>query len=875
MPRQRRQPKQSPMLSELPQPVQHLLRFPQLWSPAALAMIDSNHRWKLAPHLDLLNRELLELAAGTTDRLLLTMPPRHGKCLAKGTPVMMADGTWKYIEDICRSDMVQAIDFEYNTTVQTVVATQFNGVKPVLKLTLFSGRELTCTDNHPVLTVHGWKEAGAIKAGDSIAALRQFGIPNGEPLPWGFASLMGYLTGDGSFGKGEPILTSAGPEVVAHLGEIAEKHNHKLTRDGKYGYHVRRKCQRAEFGPSMKARLREFMPAAKSADKRVPPCIFAAGRADLVDYLAAYFNCDGTVTTCREGVAEFYSVSADLLRDVQRLLSRLGVYSVLRPKTGKYKGEVHRSWRLGVSGGDICRFASQVPVIGDKGRKLRLLAETIAGSGRRHFPQYDSIPAGWKSLLKKTVSWHRLHSGIRVDKQYTRGTARQIVAKIAEIEDNDDLRRVCNQAIIWERVERIESDGDAPTYDIEVEGTHNFIADGVVVHNSECASKYFPAWYLQVYPDRRVILASYEADFASSWGRKARDVFERNGPRIGLKVRDDSSAANRWGIADREGGMMTAGVGGPITGKGSDLLIIDDPVKNSEEALSATYREKSWDWYTSTAFTRLEPAGKVLLIQTRWHEDDLAGRILQHERAKWRVFNLPALAEANDPMGRVPGAALWPDRFDANQLEQIKQTLGERWFTSLYQQRPVPLAGGMFKRDCLNIVGAAPVDIVKRFRAWDKAGTDDGGDYTVGVLMSATKEGRYYVEDVVRGRWSSHERNQVMRQTAEMDGTAVKIWIEQEPGSGGKESAEYTTTLLAGFAVEAERATGDKVVRADPFSSQVQAGNVSLVRGEWNRDYIDELTMFPNGKNDDQVDASSLAFNKLAVGRKPLEFKWY
>lgn len=147
---------------------------------------------------------------------------------------------------------------------------------------------------------------------------------------------------------------------------------------------------------------------------------------------------------------------------------------------------------------------------------------------------------------------------------------------------------------------------------------------------SEFISKWFPAWYLGCFPDHRVIMASYEADFAMSWGRKVRDILEEKGePYFGIRVRKISSAADRWDIEGRAGGMQSVGVGGPLTGKGANILIIDDPVKNAAEANSQVYRDKTWDWYTSTAYTRLEPGGSIILVQTRWHEDDLAGRILQ------------------------------------------------------------------------------------------------------------------------------------------------------------------------------------------------------------------------------------------------------
>src|SRR5690348_3861723 len=185
---------------------------------------------------------------------------------------------------------------------------------------------------------------------------------------------------------------------------------------------------------------------------------------------------------------------------------------------------------------------------------------------------------------------------------------------------------------------------------------------------SELVSHYFPAWYLGTRPNRRVILTSYEADFAATWGRKVRDVLAEFGPTLyGVRVRDDSSAANRWDLAEHTGGMVTAGVGGPITGRGADVLIIDDPVKNADDALSATMRERVWEWWRSTAYTRLEPSGAAVLVMTRWHEDDLAGRLLgemEQGGEHWEVLRLPAIAEEeDDALGRHPGEALWPQRF--------------------------------------------------------------------------------------------------------------------------------------------------------------------------------------------------------------------
>lgn len=395
---------------------------------------------------------------------------------------------------------------------------------------------------------------------------------------------------------------------------------------------------------------------------------------------------------------------------------------------------------------------------------------------------------------------------------------------------------------------------------------------------SELVSKYFPAWYLGGFPDKRIILASYEADFAASWGRKSRTLLEGSGDLFGVKVARDSSAANRWDIEGRQGGMVTAGVGGPITGRGCDALLIDDPIKNFEDAHSETMREKTWDWFTSTAYTRLEPNGSVIVIQTRWHEDDLTGRILDrltHEH--WKVINFPAIAEDHDAIGRKPGEPLWPARFDLDQLNRIKTTLGSYQWSALYQQRPAPPEGGMFKRSWFQILDEPPADLVRVVRGWDKAASEKEGDASAGALIGV-KDGIFWILDVVQGRWTAGERNRIIKQTAELDrlkwGGKLEIWFEQEPGSGGKESAEFSVRDLAGWDVHAEPSTGAKDVRARPFAAQCEAGNVRIIKGEWNQAFLNELCIFPHGAHDDMVDGGALAFNKAVLAAK-MEFKWW
>jgi predicted phage terminase large subunit-like protein len=380
---------------------------------------------------------------------------------------------------------------------------------------------------------------------------------------------------------------------------------------------------------------------------------------------------------------------------------------------------------------------------------------------------------------------------------------------------------------------------------------------------SELATIRYPVFRLEREPALRVIVGAYNQTLASKFSRKARRIAQGR-----IVLAKDRSAVEDWETT-AGGGFRAVGVGAGITGQGGDLIVIDDPVKSREEAESEAYRERVWEWYTDDLYTRCEPGGAIILIQTRWHEDDLAGRILASEDAgRWETVSLPALAEADDPLGRAPGEALCPERFDVAALEAIRTVLG-RSFHALYQQSPRPRGGRMFPREKVALIAAAPA-VAVRVRYWDKAGTAGGGDFSAGVLMSRIAPGLFTVEDVIRGQWSAHGREAVIRQTVQMDrqrwGPGVVTWVEEDPGAAGKESAENTVRNLAGYRVRSERVTGEKVVRAAPLSDQWEAGNVRLLEGAWNRAYLDEMEAFPAGKFDDQVDASSGAFAKLAVG---------
>lgn len=390
---------------------------------------------------------------------------------------------------------------------------------------------------------------------------------------------------------------------------------------------------------------------------------------------------------------------------------------------------------------------------------------------------------------------------------------------------------------------------------------------------SEFLSHWAPAWYLGTFPERRVIQCGYGDEFATTWGRRVRDTIDeayREGV-FPVRVRRDLRAADDWQLQGHKGGLLAAGVGGAITGRGADLLLIDDPIKSRAEADSPAFRRRLWDWYTNDAYTRLEPDGAVVLIQTRWHHDDLAGRLLRAMAEgtgdQWRVISLPALAEEDDLLGRSPGQALWPERYSREKLLDVKRILGGYAFASLYQQRPTPREGGFFRSEWFTYVDEAPPreQWLRFVRYWDLAGTQDGGDWTAGALLVLARDGYMYLVDVRHAQLSPHGVEQLVVQTARRDGPGIPIVIEQDPGQAGKAQVEQYQRLpdLRQYGVWGNRADGPKHVRAEPFASRLEGGMLRLVRGAWNADFSDELCGYnpeDNNPQDDQIDAVAGAY---------------
>ncbi len=377
---------------------------------------------------------------------------------------------------------------------------------------------------------------------------------------------------------------------------------------------------------------------------------------------------------------------------------------------------------------------------------------------------------------------------------------------------------------------------------------------------STYASVLFPAWWLQARPGGSLIACAHTNALARNFGRRVRGLLLDNAARLGCRVKPGHSAAQDFST-DLGSSYLGLGVHAHVTGRRADLVLIDDPISGIAEASSARSRDRLWSWYRADLATRLKPGGAVVLAMTRWHRDDLAGRLLDADD-RWEVIKLPALAEIDDPLGRTPGAALWPGWEDEGALARKRAMVGEQSWAALYQQRPVARTQRLFATARIDVLDEVPI-LTGTVRAWDLASSvaESGDpDWTVGVKLGRTVGGLYVVLDVARLRAGPAAVERAICECAQRDGKSVRVCLPQDPGQAGRSQILYLTRQLAGYAVNASPETGSKTIRAMPVAAQIDAGNLAIMQAKWNREFVEELSDFPDGSKDDQVDALSRAF---------------
>jgi len=401
----------------------------------------------------------------------------------------------------------------------------------------------------------------------------------------------------------------------------------------------------------------------------------------------------------------------------------------------------------------------------------------------------------------------------------------------------------------------------------------------------------FPVWCWTKWYWMRFITASYSSQLSLESADFSRDLiksqrFQEVYPELVIKADKDSkgnykiakkirSKVNKHYFTEKLGGYRySTSIGGTLTGYHGDVIIWDDPI-NPQQAFSELQLDIANRWIDQTLPTRKtsKECSVIIGIMQRIHQSDPAGHLLNKEKANLKHICLPGeirnYREFVKPKGLIKFYK--NDLFDVNRLSwnvlhELEVDLGQYGFAGQIGQNPSPAGGGMFKTDHFQMVNEVfpPKMYIKSVRYWDKAAsTGKKAAYTCGVRISKMKNGMFLIDDVKRGRWGTDERERIIKQTAEVDGTNVFIVVEQEPGSGGKDSAQGTVRNLAGYMVETDRPTGDKEKRADPLSVQVNEGNVMLRVADWNLRFKEEFSLFPFSTYKDQVDATAGGFNYL------------
>lgn len=415
---------------------------------------------------------------------------------------------------------------------------------------------------------------------------------------------------------------------------------------------------------------------------------------------------------------------------------------------------------------------------------------------------------------------------------------------------------------------------------------------------TELVAKWTPVWTLENFPKRNVILTGYGADLTEISGRWVRDKIREFGNEKGLlkaRIRDDVSKVSAF-LTETDGYMFSVGLGGAITGRGAHVLLIDDYIKEIKEALSPAHRDYLWNWFVTTAMTRLEPGATVIIIATRWHSDDLIGRILKKYPGRWENICFPdrcenPAAEIEQIIRRAKGEPLFEQRYDNTFLEEQEELLGSVFYNALYRQRPMDETTKFTNPEWLKKIDLAGMKLLADdwvwARVWDLAATEDGGDYTCGSLCGYSKStANFVIANILRRQQSPGNVETSVKNIAAADGENTKIFIEQEPGSSGKGLVEhYKNNVLPDYMVDMVPATKAKLIRAQPFLAAAEAGKVFLLDESmaeytdekdmltWHNLFRKEFEFFPAGDQDDQIDTVAAGYNKLS-GKKQLGVTW-
>lgn len=830
------------------------------------------------PHLIWVSERMMEIERGDRDRLMLSMPPGHAKDLDVETRVMMGDGTWKRLGDICVGEDVITI----HGRPREVLAVHEQGIRPVLKIRTESGRIVRAHPDHLFYTSDEWVKAADLEPGSILAVPKNYEAKDATTRSLDEFAFAGYLlarliakgSAHAKFNHLSANFRTSDPAILADVKAIAARLGFNAVQRQQQTYKMR--CVLVTFDTP----CRDWMSAADlppgvKTGLRIPDWVFQGSNEKIAAFV-------GAVMSCHAG---------------------------LKPKRHKQSGQ---TLKIGFRIRDNHLLAAQ----------LQRLFQRLGVNARLNEPRYL-----FENMTK------RLITNLAISTAYDQ---LMVARRIRLIGANRKFWGVplSNGGFVHpdfheDRIAAIEPDGETQTRCLTVEEDSSFLAEGLVVHNSTYASRYYPAWYLGRKERRIYLQAGHSKDFArTEFGRKTKDLVETDAYRQifpGVGVRFDAKAADDW-ILTNGNRYVTKGVGEGISGFRSTNNAVDDPYKDYAAAQSPVQRKKIWDWFVNDFMTRLLPQGNAFIISTRWHIDDLIGRLQDMGEAgdlsgqPWDIINLPVFCTDpdNDPLGRALDEPIWPDfytratllrqkalsspsnwacLYEGNPIPDEGQIIKKAWLTPRYQTPPLLRAGdpgtpghnggpALDDEDPSTLTGAgtlppqegrgtltpengAPqivlIDKAPPFKrtvvSVDSAEKDtQRADYTAITVWREAIDGRHYLVDAHRERMEFPRLLECVEAYARQ--WNAQYVLMEEKGAGNQyiqHCAALTGDAVMPFAVVPINPGRDgKIFRMDsvtPFFRNLRV--VLPERAPWLAHFERELLMFPGGKNDDYPDTVS------------------
>lgn len=789
-------------------------------------------------HIDCICDHLSAIAYGEIHKLLINVPPGSSKPVYEESRVITKNGC-KTLKEVVVGDEI----LTHMGRFRKVSAVYVQGELPTLTIHTYNGRELTLAFDHPVLTTRGWVQAKDLTTDDLVCVVHQEeschgGVSKEE------ARLIGYLVGDGCTSYPSSVkFTNQNEENIKDFMGCAEKLGFYVRKIKKYknAYDVLIKPDKNPWYESKRgenplhALLRKHdLFGENSYTKKVSNAILSSSNEVIANFLGAYWSCDGCTKkrtdTNRITYKAFCStVSIELAKGVQSCLNRLGIDCYLRTKktnlaSKKQPGGIYVSYEVVAKDQDNVAKFKNLPICREK-------LDCIEKANRQSF---DSI-------------WFA------------------------------------------DKVESIEETGLKKCRCLTVDEDHSFTANDIAVHNSLLTRVFFPSWIWgpKNMPYKQFLGFSYAQSLSERDNVKFRKLIQSPeyksiwGNRFSL-VKDTNN--KRKFSNDKNGFSEATSTDGTGTGLRADIVVIDDP-HSVKQANSDADLNRALLWFRETLPTRvnsLENSATVVIMQ-RVSERDVSGEILSNDLGYEHVM-IPMMFEPERKCYTVvhPGGHkekdgslyLWdkrekegdlmcPELFPEKAVAKLVQTLGSYATAGQLQQRPVPREGALFKTSDIQYIDFENVPEGIEVRGWDLAGSSSSkSPFTAGAKLRFDSRGNFYIMDVLRFRGAEKRVVTIMRNTAEKDGIECIQDFPQDPGQAGKGQAVFITEQLAGYVVKSSVETGSKTLRADAMATQASIGKMFIVRGPWNKEFVDELTTFPGSRFKDQVDACSRAFHQ-------------